>query len=262
MVAYHGAAYHGWQHQPQVRTVEGELTRAAARMLNVEPSSIKIQGASRTDAGVHAFGQTVHLDHDTDRTLWDFARGLNALTPDDITIVRVEEVSPEFHARHSARGKIYGYKLWNHRFDNPLLTDRAWYVKQRLDLGKMREAAARMVGVHDFAAFRASDCESETTVRELYRVELEGDGPELTIWVEGSAFLKYMVRNITGTLVKVGVGRGTPALIDELFESGDRQRAGQTAPPQGLTLHKIHYPDFPWRAPEPYLGGVVLPDAD
>ena len=261
-IAYHGAAYHGWQIQPSVSTVEGALTDAIARLLNVDAQTIKLQGASRTDAGVHAFGQTAHLDHDSDRSLWDFTRGLNALTPDDITVTRVEEVSPEFHARHSARGKIYGYRIWNHRFIHPMLQDRAWNMRQRLDLDAMREACSRLIGAHDFAAFRAMDCQAETTIRELTRVAIEQDGAELMLWVEGTAFLKYMVRVITGTLVKIGVGRAKPELIDELFLSGDRRKAGQTAPPQGLTLYKIHYPEFPWGDPEPSLGSAPLAAKD
>ena len=259
-IAYHGARYHGWQHQPHARTVEGELTQAAAQVLHVPVSSLKLQGASRTDAGVHALGQTAHLDHDTDRTIWDLARGLNALTPDDITVTRVEPVDPAFHARHSARGKRYGYQLWAHRFAHPLLVDRAWHVRQRLDLEAMREGCQRLLGAHDFQAFRASDCEAKNTLRELTRVELEGQGPHLMLWIEGTSFLKYMVRNIAGALVKIGVGRATPDLIDRLFQTGDRGLGGQTAPPQGLTLHEVFYPDHPWRAPWPSLGGQTLPD--
>ena len=187
-------------------------------------------------------------------------QALNTLTPRDITICRAEEVSEAFHARHSARGKIYRYQIWNHRFKNPMLLNAAWHVPQHLDVARMQAAANRMIGSHDFAAFRASDCQSPTTQRVMQRIHVEQDGPIIHVWVEGSAFLKYMVRIITGTLVKVGLGQAEPSVIDEMFEKLERQKGGVTAPPQGLTLMKIHYPDEPWASPEPYLGGQPLPD--
>lgn len=260
-VAYDGTSYHGWQIQPDVRTVEGALTQAACQMLNV--SHVKVQGASRTDAGVHALGQTAHIAFDAPRRPWDFARALNALTDDDICVTRVEEVDDAFHARHDARGKIYEYRIWNHRFAHPLELRRTWNVRSRLDLGLMRAAADALVGEHDFQAFRAQDCEAETTVRELHRVEVHDDGPALRIVVEGTAFLKYMVRILTGTLIDVGRGHLPPERIGELLsgEAG-REAGGQTAPARGLTLHTVHYPDWPWSAPEPVLGGSVLPEGE
>jgi len=220
-----------------------------------------VQGASRTEAGVHAVGQVAHIEFDAPRRVWDFVRALNALTDDDVCVVRAEEVSPDFHARHSARGKRYRYRMWNHRFAHPLELERTWHVRSRLDVDLMRQAAAKLVGEHDFSAFRASDCESATTVRELTRVELDVDGPMLTLWVEGTAFLKYMVRIISGTLVDVGRGQLTLADVDDLL-SGKAVRAegGQTAVPYGLTLMEIFYPDFPWSEPVPHLGGAPMPE--
>jgi tRNA pseudouridine38-40 synthase len=255
-IAYDGTAYHGWQIQPEDRTVEGELTRAVQKILGLsEP--IKVQGSSRTDAGVHAIGQVAHFSHDSERTLWAFARGLNALTPDDVVITRVEEVDPSFHARHSARGKIYRYRLWNHRLPNPFERHRSWHVPFDLDLEAMRQAAAAMVGTHDFSAFRAADCQGVSPVREMKRVEVEENGSMVEIVVEGSAFLKYMVRIITGTLVDVGTGQIDRRAIGEILLSGERSAAGQTAPAHGLTLEKIHYPDYPWE-PEPELGARYI----
>ncbi len=253
-VAYEGTRYHGWQYQPHAATVEGELRRACAKFLNVAEAEVQLQGASRTDAGVHALGQTAHLIYDAPRSCWDVARALNALTPDDICVVRVEPASEDFHARHSARGKIYRYRLWRHRFANPLQVNHRWHVRHPLDLSAMAQAGRKLVGEHDFAAFRASDCQSATTVRHIQRVELEVAGPELIVWVEGSAFLKYMVRNIVGTLVMIGEGRAPVSRMDELLASGDRQRGGQTAPPGGLTLMTVHYPEHPWQADDLDLG--------
>jgi len=259
-IAYDGTRYHGWQDQPHCPTVEGALLDALSRLLSVERAELVFQGASRTDAGVHAVGQTAHLDHDTNRSLWDFVRGLNALTEDDISVFRAEPVDESFNARHSARGKRYRYKIWNHRFQHPHYLTSHWNVRSGLDIEKMNEAAALLVGEHDFRAFRASDCQASTTVREITRVEVVRDGADVTIWVEGTAFLKYMVRIISGTLVAIGTGRLEPGVITRMLESGERGLGGQTAPPHGLTLIKVFYPDHPWLAGEPELDGRWIPE--
>lgn len=251
-IAYEGTAYHGWQIQPRDRTVEGELTRALQTILGAS-DPVKVQGASRTDAGVHAVGQVAHFSHDSDRTLWSFARGLNALTKDDIVVTRLEETDISFHSRHCARGKIYRYRIWNHRFLNPFERHRSWHLHQELDLGAMQQAAAQMVGVHDFSAFRAADCQGVGAERELHRVEVHRQGAMIEIVVEGSAFLKYMVRIMTGTLVDVGTGQIEAGAIADILRGGQRGDAGQTAPAQGLTLEVVHYPDYPWD-PVPGLG--------
>ena len=258
-IAYDGTAYHGWQIQPEDRTVEGELTRALTTILNAT-APVKVQGASRTDAGVHARGQVAHFHHHSDRKLWDFARGLNALTDEDVCVVRVEEVDDTFHARHSARGKIYRYRIWHHRFTNPFLRHRAWWVRARLDVDAMRRAAEFFVGEHDFRGFRSTGCESPTTVRTMNRVDIvaSDDEPTLEVIVEGQAFLQHMVRIMVGTLVDVGKGHIAPMRIGEVLQEGDRRRAGMTAPPHGLTLEKVFYPDFPWTGEEPGLGGEYL----
>ena len=255
-IAYDGTNYHGWQQQPDTATVEGSLIEAASRILAIPYEEVIFQGASRTDSGVHALGQTAHLDHDTNRDLWDFVRGLNALTEDDICVVHADEVTEAFNARHSSRGKTYRYNIWNHRFQHPLRLTRSWNVRKPLDVDAMREAAALLVGEHDFAAFRASDCQAQTTQREITAVEIFADGADITIQVEGTAFLKYMVRIISGTLVEVGKGRLAPDIITRMFEEKERSLGGTTAPPHGLTLISVHYPDRPWEGgEEPVIGG-------
>lgn len=255
-IAYDGTNYHGWQQQPDTATVEGSLIEATSRILAIPYEDVIFQGASRTDSGVHALGQTAHLDHDTNRDLWDFVRGLNALTEDDICVVHADEVTEAFNARHSSRGKTYRYNIWNHRFQHPLRLTRSWNVRKPLDVDAMREAAALLVGEHDFAAFRASDCQAQTTQREITAVEIFADGADITIQVEGTAFLKYMVRIISGTLVEVGKGRLAPDIITRMFEEKERSLGGTTAPPHGLTLISVHYPDHPWEGgEEPVIGG-------
>lgn len=240
-LAYDGAAYHGWAAQPDVPTVQGELRRALARLLACDEADVAMQGASRTDAGVHALGQVVNVWHDTDRTEWDFVRGLNALCADDITVWSAEVVADAFNARHDSRGKRYRYRIWPHRFPDPLRRRQTWHVRAALDVEAMRAAAAHLVGTHDFTSFRAADCQAQTTVRELTRVELVPHDDELVLWVEGTAFLKYMVRNIAGTLVDVGRGQLDADALPEILVARDRQRAGQTALPHGLTLMDVFY---------------------
>jgi tRNA pseudouridine38-40 synthase len=261
LVAYDGTAYHGWQIQTRDRSVEGDLTLAASKILDCQVDEVKVQGASRTDAGVHALGQVAQISYDIERprSTWDFSRGLNGLTEDDINVVYVEPAPEGFHARHSSRGKIYRYEIWNHRFTHPLRRDRQWRINAPLDLTAMRAAARKLVGKHDFEAFRAADCSAETSVRELTRVDIYHDNPRIIIEVEGTAFLKYMVRVIVGTLVKVAEGQRPPEVIDQMFETHDRSLGGMTAPPQGLTLVEIFYPDFQWTRGAPKIGGRWMP---
>ena len=240
-IGYDGSAYHGWAEQADVPTVQGVLRGALGQLLDTDPVAIVMQGASRTDAGVHALGQVVNVHHESDRTEWDFVRGLNALTPDDITVWTAREMEATFNARHDSRGKRYRYRLWPHRFPDPLRRDQAWHVRALLKVELMREAATALVGTHDFTSFRASDCQAQSTQRELTRVELVEQDEELVLWVEGTAFLKYMVRNIAGTLVDVGRGHLGADALPAILAARDRSAAGQTAPPHGLTLMRVFY---------------------
>ncbi len=245
LIAYDGARYHGWARQPEAPTIEGEIHLALDKLL--AGADFQMQGASRTDAGVHALGQVANVRHESTRTPWDFVRGLNAITADDIAVWHAEEVPDDFDARHHSTGKRYRYRIWPHRFDDPLRRAQTWTVRQRLDLDAMRRAAEDLVGSHDFASFRAADCQAQTTVRELTRVDLEEVHDELVLWVEGTAFLKYMVRNIAGTLVDVGRGQIDRRAIPSILGASDRQAAGQCAPPHGLALIEVFYENHPWR---------------
>jgi tRNA pseudouridine38-40 synthase len=247
-IAYRGTRLHGWQDQPGVATVEGSILDAAARLFNVSREEIGqgFHGASRTDAGVHAVGQVAHLAHDGRRGTWDLVRGLNALTPDAICIRRAEEIDEGFHARHDARGKRYHYTIWNSRFMHPLMLEQAWHVPSPLDAERMHEAAQAFLGEHDFVGFRASDCQARTTVREMWRVSVVREGAVVRIEVEGSAFLKNMVRIMAGTLAEMGIGRMEVGRVAEVLASGDRGRGGTTAPPDGLCLMELFYPSHPW----------------
>jgi tRNA pseudouridine38-40 synthase len=258
-IAYEGTDYCGWQIQPDEPTVEGELLRAAATILDTSPDSIQMQGASRTDSGVHAEGQVAHLDCKLGgRRLWEMVRGFNGLTADDIGVQRVEEAPDDFDARFHSQGKRYRYRIWNHRFEHPLRHRRLWRVGRSLDRQRMKRAAAKLEGDHDFEAFRTADCDSESTRRIMHRVEVQSDGPEIAVVVEGNAFLKYMVRVMVGTLVDIAAGSLEEGTIDRMFQTGERGEGGITAPAKGLTLEEVFYPDHPWRGEPPRIGGDPL----
>ena len=249
-IAYDGTDFHGWQKQPNTRTVEGEILRALSRLHNCEPAEVEFQGASRTDAGVHALGQVASFASHPDRDVWDYVRGLNAMTPDDITINHGEIAPETFNARHHSAGKLYRYLIWNHRFDHPLLRRTHWGVREPLDIEPMRAAAEYMLGTHDFSAFRASDCQAASTVREVTSVELtEFDGCGICIEVRGTAFLKNMVRIMAGTLVDVGRRVIVADSVADIISGADRAAAGITAPARGLTLVEVFYPEHPWTTP-------------
>jgi tRNA pseudouridine38-40 synthase len=240
-VSYDGTPFHGWAWQPEVPTVEGALKGALAKLLNRSVATLDFQGASRTDAGVHALGQRATFSVYEDRTLREIVRGLNGLTPDTIRIDEALEVPEGFNARHDSRGKHYRFRIYNARFPHPLELDRTWHVRKPLDATLMHQAAQDLLGTHDFTSFRASDCQAQTTVREMTRVDVVRHGDEVVIDVEGTAFLKYMVRNFVGTLVEIGRGKMPADAIPSILAAKDRQKAGPTAEPQGLTLLEVFY---------------------
>jgi tRNA pseudouridine38-40 synthase len=242
LVEYDGTDFRGWQRQltagGEQRTVQGCLEAAVAAMTG---ETVFVRGAGRTDAGVHARGQVANFRTAARIPTGGFLRGLNANLPPDVAVLEVHEVPAAFDARWAARGKLYRYAIWNHLVRSPLHRRWTWHCRAPLDLAAMRAAAARLVGEHDFRAFRASDCERKTTVRLLRRVDLAAQGAVVTIDVEGTAFLKNMVRIIAGTLVAVARGRLGPDDVSRLLEAGDRTQAGMTAPAQGLTLVRVDY---------------------
>lgn len=239
IVEYDGTDFHGWQIQKKDRTVQGELQAAACQMTG---EAITLRGASRTDAGVHALGQVAHFTTESPIATPQFAKGLTALTGPDIAVRESTEAALDFSARHHARGKTYRYSIWNARAPSPLQRRTSWHVRGALDLGAMQRGAEHLVGRHDFAAFRAAACDQPTTVREMTKVEIAGEGRGLvTVTVEGTAFLQHMVRIMVGTLVEVGLGKRSAEDVAEARDSLDRSRTGQTAPAHGLCLIAVHY---------------------
>ena len=256
VVAYDGTDFCGYQIQDGDRTVQ-QVLLTAIEVMNGQAVE-KLRGASRTDSGVHAEGQVVAFDAVRDISDFGWFRGLNGELPDDVAVRSAERVAPGYNPRYDSLGKYYRYLVQVGRARDPLMRHRAWYlhpgmsapdrprgaeVDGWLDLDAMADAAAAMLGKHDFSAFKASNDARENAVRTLHAVELEpgytGRPDLLAIHVRGDAFVKNMVRIMAGTLVEVGRGRMTAQQVANALASGERDQAGPTAPPQGLTLVEI-----------------------
>jgi tRNA pseudouridine38-40 synthase len=236
---YDGSALCGWQRQASGPTVQQHLEEALAEMIGPTP----VAGASRTDAGVHALGQVASFTTGTTIPLDGFRRGLNGLLPPAIAVVDAAEAPPGFHARFWSTGKRYRYSVLVRRDRAPLLDCRAWHRPGPLALAAMREAAAHLVGEHDFSAFRAAGCDAAHAVREIRSIAVTEVAEVVAIEVAGNAFLRNMVRILAGTLVEVGEARRSPASVAEALTGRDRSRAGVTAPPGGLCLVEVHHAD-------------------
>lgn len=242
-VAYDGTAYSGWQLQPNGVTIEEILNRTLSELLK-EP--VFIIGASRTDSGVHALGNVAVFDTESRIPGDKMCFALNQRLPADIRVLQSEEVPCGWHPRKQNCVKTYEYKILNCRIEVPTRRLYAHFCYFPLDLEKMREAAAYLIGEHDFASFCSARHQAEETVRTLYEITLDrGADDIITIRLRGNGFLYNMVRIIAGTLMKVGMGIYPPEHVKEILESRDRQQAGQTAPARGLTLIGIEYEKEP-----------------
>ncbi len=216
--------------------MQGALEQA---LLRISGQVLRVVGASRTDAGVHAEGQLASVALDTPLSAEALQRALNGVLPPDVAVIELAE-APGFHALRAARSKLYRYSIWNGPSPAPLRRERSWWVRAPLDPGAMRAAAAALVGRHDFAAFQAAHSDVRTTERTLRELRVEGhSGAALKLEVRGDGFLRHMVRILAGTLVEVGRGRRQPAWITDVLASRDRRRAGPTAPPEALTLVQV-----------------------
>lgn len=237
-IAYDGTAYAGWQIQPTEPTVQAAI-ETAWHVITRE--QIRVMAAGRTDAGVHALGQVVGLATDSPLSTADLHRGLNAVLPEDVAIVALEEAPENFHATYDAKRKTYRYQIHNGRTPDVFLRRYVWHYPQPLDANQMHTAAQALIGKHDFASFESAGSERPDSVRTLFAVEVSRDAERITIEVTGDGFLYNMVRAIVGTLVEVGKGARDVAWPAEVLAECDRREAGQTAPPQGLFLIRVEY---------------------
>lgn len=238
VVAYDGTNYHGWQVQNNGNTIEGELNRALSELLH---EKIEVIGASRTDAGVHALGNIAVFDTESRIPAEKISYALNQRLPEDIRIQDSAEVERDWHPRRQDSRKIYEYRIYRGRFPMPVKRLYSYYTYRELDIVKMQEAAAYLVGEHDFKSFCQTGAQVESTVRTVYSAEVEEQGTDIVIRVCGNGFLYNMVRIIAGTLMEVGQGKRDPMEISNILAVCDRQAAGPTAPACGLTLIRYEF---------------------
>jgi tRNA pseudouridine38-40 synthase len=241
-LAYRGQAYDGWQSQPSGRTLQDALERA---LLQFAAVPIHTTCAGRTDAGVHALNQVVHLDAPVQREMFSWVRGTNRFLPADIAVQWCREVEPTFHARYNAHGRRYRYVLLESPVRPSLETGLAGWVFKPLNVAVMREAASALLGEHDFSSFRSSECQAKSPVKQMRSIEIAFSGRPLAgYWhfdFDASAFLHHMVRNIMGCLVAVGAGDRPASWMHEVLAARSRDAAAPTFPPEGLYFRGPYY---------------------
>ncbi|HZF25452.1 MAG TPA: tRNA pseudouridine(38-40) synthase TruA [Steroidobacteraceae bacterium] len=252
---YDGSAYAGWQVQPHSPSIQAVAESAFSRIAD---HPLTLTCAGRTDAGVHALGQVAHFDTQAIRTPRAWALGATAALPDDVSVQWAAEVPNDFHARYSALARTYRYLIVNRASRPALERHRACWVHRALDAQRMAAAAALLVGEHDFSAFRSSECQSRTPVRRVDAVDVQRYGEWVVIDVRANAFLHHMVRNIAGLLMRIGAGEAEVEWARAVLEGRDRRLGAATAPPAGLYLMEVRYPDafgLP-RGPDKAAGGA------
>lgn len=239
LLSYDGTSYNGWQKQGNTdKTIQGKLEEILSSMTQEE---IQIHGSGRTDAGVHAKGQVANFLTNSDLLLEEIVSYMRKNLPEDIWVEKAEEVPISFHARRSAAGKCYSYHIW-YRQEPPIFERKYVYAPGgKLDINKMKEAAAFLIGKHDFQSFSSDKKAEKTSQREIFDISVEKVGNEIIVYYNGEGFLYHMVRILSGTLIEVGLGKRKPESIKTLLTEKNRENAGFTAPPQGLFLEEVKY---------------------
>lgn len=236
-IEYDGTGFLGWQLQSEGRTVQGVLEEAIRTILQ---AGLRVTAAGRTDAGVHATGQVVHLRTDSDLVADRLKKGLNGVLPPDVRVLEAAQATDDFHARFSAVGRRYAYRIT--RRPSALRRHHAWHVAYPLDVGAMRRASAALVGRHDFTSFCQAASTADGTMCEVRELDWIEEGDELRLRIEANRFLHHMVRTIVGTAVDIGRGRWPEQVMAEMLEAKDRRAAGANAPAHGLCLVTVRYP--------------------
>ena len=237
-IEYDGGAFHGWQVQPGLPTIQNEIQKILRAMTR---ENIVLHGSGRTDAGVHALAQVAHFHSATRISPSQFQVALNQMLPSGIVIKECRHVDESFHARYSARGKTYRYRILNSPLPLAVGRQYMWFMKHALDVEAMQKAADHLIGEHDFKAFEGTGSPRSSTVRRINKAEFSRDGDLIIFEINATGFLKFMVRNIVGTLVDVGKAKYSPDDFLSILVSLDRQKGGATAPPQGLFLVNVEY---------------------
>jgi tRNA pseudouridine38-40 synthase len=239
LIAYNGARYQGWQRQKDCPTIQGVIEEVLTR---ITQKAISLVGAGRTDTGVHAWGQVANFRTTSQMAIVKMEAALHALLPKDILIRQVQEVEPAFHARYSSRAKIYDYFICNHSRMTPFSRLYVWFLQEPFDINLIKAGLSLLVGEKDFSSFQSTGSEVSHPVRTLYQavlLPLPWGGLKLRFKADG--FLRHMVRNMVGTLTRVGSGRISIEEFEEIIHSKDRSKAGEMAPAHGLFLRKVIY---------------------
>jgi tRNA pseudouridine38-40 synthase len=256
-IEYDGSRFHGWQTQPGGGTVQDALQAA---LCAVADGPVSVTCAGRTDRGVHALAQVVHFDTAAERPDSAWVRGVNALLPEAVAVLWAARVPEEFHARYAARSRSYRYLLVNRPVRPALAARYAGWYHAPLAIDAMREAAALLLGEHDFSAFRAAECQARNPVRTLQAVDVERHGERVEFRMRANAWLQHMARNIVGSLVYVGAGKQPPSWARSVLDSRDRARAAPTFAPEGLYLEAVEY-EAKWQLPARRQSARPLPVA-
>ena len=239
-IEYDGTGYNGWQRQDSGVGIQQRLEEALAK---VADHGLDITCAGRTDAGVHATAQVAHFDTTSQRSARGWLLGANSNLPDDIAVTWVSAVDDDFHARFDATARSYRYRILNRLVRSALHRHRAWWLHRPLDAGRMHDAAQALLGEHDFSAFRAAGCQAATANRNVHSLSIRREGDWVLLDITANAFLQHMVRNVTGTLAAIGMGDAPVEWAAEVLAGRDRKAAGVAAPPQGLSLVRVQYPE-------------------